>query len=382
MKKMFICMVSLILTIAMAISMFVMPAAAAENNSDDYLLLDVIESKAALRSKAKEDSTVVATVYKGDVLYCAESTINRHGNVWFKCVLVSKDTGSKQTGWIFSERVDQHQHKMESVSEDSELNLSFCRCGHFEIDPQGTQHINSLAFPIDRPLISPEEVALALGALKASGVKFGGAVISAVPYVMIPLAVGGIAYMAYVHCNTTTAEIVDVKRMTKDYRPSDYEEGKYYYSAIYKHPTESGGVYSTVLILSEDAMDLKEATEYMKKMIAGKGLLQATVDNFTVTIDSVYTPSEKDAKRLCEELKASGYYYGTSKCANECSEFNKNPEKLIANWLYFEHYHIHYDPMAAAGGLSSEITSALKKASGHVFFGIPFSFNGYPLEIF
>ena len=376
--KLFSRVLSCVLVIAMVFGMSVMPASAAENDADDYLLLEVVESEAVLRSKAEQRGSVRATAHKGDVLYCTESVTNRHGNIWYKCVYVSEDTGNKQTGWIFADRVTKHHHKMESVSEDNELNLSYCKCGHFEADPEGVQQMNSLALPMDRPLISPEEIAVALGFLRATGVKLGGAVISAAPYVLIPLAVGGVAYMAYVNCNTTTAEVVDVKKMTKDYRPSDYENGKYYYSAIYKHPSETDGVYSTVLILPVNAMDLSEATTYMKTVIAGKGLLQAAVDNFTVTIDSVYTPDERDAKRLCKELKTSGFNYGSDSCADEHSDYNKT--HLAANWLYFEHYHVYYDPLAAAGGMTAN--PGLKKASGHIFFGIPFSFNGYPLEKF
>jgi len=372
-------MLAIVLVLCTMMSMAV-PAFAAEND-DEFILLEVIESEAVLRSKAEQRGSVLATAHKGDVLYCTESVKNRHGNIWYKCVFVSEKTGSKLTGWIFADRVTKHRHKMESVSEDNELNLSYCKCGHFEYDSKGMQHMgNSLALPMDRPLISPEEIAVALGFLKATGAKLGGAVISAVPYVLIPLAVGGVAYMAYVNCNTTTAEVVDVKKMTKDYRPSDYEDGKYYYSATYKHPSETDGVYSTVLILPVNEMNLKEATAYMKRVIAGKGLLQAAVDNFTVTVDSVYTPDERDAKRLCEELKPYGFYYGSDSCADEHSDYNK--KHLTANWLYFEHYHIFYDPLAAAGGMVSNTNMFLKKASGHIFFGIPFSFNGYPLETF
>lgn len=372
---------AIILALCTMVTTLVVPAFAAENNDDEYILLEVIESEAVLRNKAEQRGSILATAHKGDVLYCTESVKNRHGNIWYKCVFVSEKTGSKQTGWIFADRVTKHHHKMESVSEDNELNLSYCKCGHFESNSQGMQRMgNSLALPMDRPLISPEEIAVALGFLKATGVKIGGAVISAVPYVLIPLAVGGVAYMAYVNCNTTTAEVVDVKKMTKDYRPSDYEDGKYYYSAIYKRPSETDGVYSTVLILPVNAMDLNEATTYMKAVIAGKGLLQAAVDNFTVTIDSVYTPDERDAKRLCKELKSYGFYYGSDSCADEHSDYNKT--HLTANWLYFEHYHVYFDPLAAASGMDSHATASLKKVSGHIFFGIPFSFNGYPLETF
>lgn len=376
--KLFSRVLSYVLVITMVFGMSVVPASAAESDANEYLLLEVIASEAVLRTKAEQRGAVCATAYEGDVLYCTEKVKNRHGNIWYRCVFVSEETGSRQTGWIFADRVTKHRHKMESVSGDNELNLFYCKCGHFEADPEGMQQINSLALPMDRPLISPEEIAAALGFLEATGVKLGGAVISAVPYVLIPLAVGGIAYMAYVNCNTTTAELVDVKKMTKDYHPSDYEDGKYYYSAIYKRPSETDGVYSTVLILPVNAMDLSEATTYMKTVIASKGLLQAAVDNFTVTIDSVYTPNERDAKSLCKELKSYGFYYGSDSCADEHSDYNK--KHLVANWLYFEHYHIYFDPMAAAGGMATN--SGLEKASGHIFFGIPFSFNGYPLELF
>lgn len=379
--KNFTRVLTLMLALTMVIGMFTMPASAAENDTDNYMLLEVSDTQAVLRSKAEQSGSVCVTVRRGDVLYCTDRVTNRHGNVWFQCLFVSKETGVKQTGWIFSGRITQHQHQMNAVDGDSALNLSYCKCGHFNSNPQGMQQMNSLAIPMDRPLISPEKIAVALGALKAAGVKLGSAAISAVPYVLIPFAVAGVGYMAYVHCNTTSTEIVDVKKMTKNYRPSDYEIGKYYYSAIYREPTETGGVYSTVLILPAYGMDMRAAATYMERVIAGSGLLRASIDNLTVTIDSVYTPIEQDAKRLCKELRSHGFYYGTSSCADEHSEYNT--KNLTANWLYFEHYHVYYDPLAAASGITPNPGSGfLKKASGHIFFGIPFSYNGYPLERF
>lgn len=146
---------------------------------------------------------------------------------------------------------------------------------------------------------------------------------------------------------------------------------KYYYCATYKNKDETDGVYSSVLMLPSYEMNLDEAASYMKKVVYGTGLLKASVENFQVTIDSVYTPLEKDAKTLCEKLKFDGLEYGQSNKPNEKSEVDKLGEDKAPYWLYFEHYHLFRSKMGAA--------SSMEKASGHIFFGIPFVNSYYQL---
>lgn len=367
MKVLFHKIISGILAVVLIIGVFAV-SATAKTGYDGNVLLEVVETEAIIRSKPRQDSDVRVAVHKGDVLLGVSSKTNNHGNLWYECVYISTENGaSKKTGWIYSEHVMQHRHQMIDVKNDNELQLSFCKCGHFEVNPQGIQQMYSAALPQGGQLIDPESVALALGALS----QLGSMALQAVPYVAIPFAIGGIAYLAYVHCSTTTSEVIDVKRMTKEYRPSDYESGKYYYCATYKNKDETDGVYSSVLMLPSYEMNLDEAASYMKKVVYGTGLLKASVENFQVTIDSVYTPLEKDAKTLCEKLKFDGLAYGQSNKPNEKSEVDKLGEDKAPYWLYFEHYHLFRSKMGAA--------SSMEKASGHIFFGIPFVNSYYQL---
>lgn len=368
--KLFLRMLSLILVFALMSSMISAPASAAENDHNGYVLLEVTETTAVLRTKAEYESDVCATAYKGDILYCSDSTTNRHGNVWYKCLFI--EDGTQQAGWIYSERVTKHQHELTQVSEDDAMKLSYCRCGYYELSPSATQKMDySIALPQNQPLISPEDIALAVGLLKAAGAE----ILGAVPYV-IPFAIGGLAYMISVQCNTTTAEVIDVKKLSKEYRPGDYEDGKYYYSAIYKKPSKTDGVYSTVLIYPGKAMELDDAVSFMLKIVTVNQWIMGTCDDIQVRIDSVYTPDGNDAESLCKELAQYGFSYGRSKYADGQSE--ENQKNLVPNWLYYEHYHIHTSTFNKAAHSNGDYT----KCPGHVFFGIPFSYNGYPLGRF
>ena len=259
-----------------------------------------------------------------------------------------------------------HPHSMKKVEgTGSNVSIKYCRCGYFESNRQGVISTSSsaLALPNNGYVLSPEEIAVALAALKAALGSVSSTVGAALlnPYVAIPLVVSGIAVWAYLNCNTETAELIDVKKMTSDYRPSELKNGRFYYSGIFH-----GDGFSTVLILYNEGMSKEEAKKYMKAVALAKHPLEEMANMHKVTLGSVYTPHPQDAKNFCDDLVKTKYFrYGGDACPDEDIGYNK---RLVDNIMYYVHFHLYFDPYKT--GMSHMYT---KVAGSHVFFGPPYA---------
>ena len=264
----------------------------------------------------------------------------------------------KQGKLINPDATQKHTHTLRTVSGSSNVQIRYCRCGYFESRKQGVVQQSSVALN-NGYIVSPEEIAIALAALKAAVAEAA----SLVPYVIIPVVVSGVAWYAYVNCSSTTGELVDVKEMSAEYKPEELKNGKFYYTAVYREKEKT-----TVMILYNDGISLDEAKKYMRRVATCKSILATEIGSSTVALSSLYTPRWDSAEKLCEQLARSGNFrYGGDSYPDK--NFGCNTQKLEDNVLYYRHFHLYFDRYG--------LGQYKKVANCHIFFDVPYTKASY-----
>lgn len=339
--------ISMILAFALIFSMAA-PASAAKAAEETYI--EITSTSAPLRTGPGKKYEAVATLEKGDCLVMTGWSENRYGNVWYHC----QYAGSDDTLYLYSEHAEFHSHTYQEVCEG----FSFCHCGRYEIDScSGATQTDGLVITAGTLLTDAMAAAAAeLTALGGSITTAASGAAVAFPYVAVVSVVGLMVYMG-VSQSGTQAQVKDVvKAETFEDLWSVFEKDgpEVYYAAAFL----PGDI--PALLLTSEAMDLKEATDYLTKAVNSKA--NAFIAKlYEKPLINVWTALHDGAKLLCENFlnHNKGFAYGNSQkkiCVYEHDRFY-DEEKL-----YFEHYHLLriVDPFSMAMSKVKDI---------HILFG-------------
>lgn len=318
--------ISMILAIALMFSMAA-PASAAKAAEETYI--EITSTSAPLRTGPGKKYEAVATLEKGDCLVMTGWSENRYGNVWYHC----QYAGSDDTLYLYSEHAEFHSHTYQEVCEG----FSFCHCGRYEIDScSGAAQTDGLVITAGTLLTDAMAAAAAeLTALGGSITTAASGAAVAFPYVCVASVVGLMVYMG-VSQSGTQAQVKDVvKAETFEDLWSVFEKDgpEVYYAAAFL----PGDI--PALLLTSEAMDLEEATDYLSKLANNRGYAYIA-DLYGKSLLNVWTPLHDSAAILCEKFMKlnKGFVYGNSN-ADLCLYERDSVKK---DWkIQFEHFHLH-----------------------------------------
>lgn len=280
-------LIALILVLALSFNM--MPTFALAANKDDYEVFEICRDGAPARTKASEKGAVIEKLDSGDIIHTTGHTINFAGNLWYSLA---------DGGWIYAGNVRPHSHQLTAA----DGMVSYCRCGYYEVHETGTQGTyGGLALP--RNYLEEDVVAALLAA--AASIKAAAAtvitaemLVAGAVVLTAAVVIGGIPYLAYVHCTATTVTLYELVRedLSKDFDAC--KKGSYYLAG---HSKATG-----VLVAKSFPLTAVEALAFVTLVLEKSPVVASPT---TFHLRDIYTPSLNEAMTLATSFCAINRNY-------------------------------------------------------------------------
>lgn len=299
--------------------------------ADSTYLLEVTQDGAPLREKPKKAGKVIVQLNTGDCVTCIGSTVNSAGNLWYKIKYANKEA------YIYSGNVIDHTHNMVQVSD---TNVFICKCGHYEVKPEGSTFTSYAGVLTEGDLLG-QEVAEAVAALGGLGSAVATVTTAALPYVAVVVVCGVIIYIS-INASATQADVKNISLDLTELKIDMAQSGSYYYCA-------RGD--SVLLIAVNNPISKEEADTFLYGICGGGDLMNILNSGYGMNLRGIYTLSEYDAQALANEFNTKHKIHGF-----ECIKDND-----IHGDGYYQHFNFR------------RIFDHSKHINAHIFYGLPVS---------
>ena len=332
-------------------------------STQSYEVMETVE-RAYLRTSPSKGATTVTVLPANTLVYVLGKKANGAGNQWYQIQYFD------QTVYCFAERLAPHEHDY-VIAPVGGGDARICECGQVSTStPQQTfaltasaismlyvgiavlatvvyaKHRDAIYDAADALIYGAEEVADAIG-------SYGLRVLSNGLTMAVKLnKAGGVV-------SVRASEFANYM----DENTDDSGERKYFSAMVIRNANGSDSVM--VINPLDDAMNLKEACDYLDATLAAEGAFGCFWDFQDATPScNIYTYTQPDAEALCDQVVQCPRNiidtYGLSNIGRDASGLFKVEHNADCRIIgTYDHFHLH------------KLTDSYRavKSCPHVFFG-------------